>query len=425
MSETGIIFDGVSKKYRINPGGLSDALYLLKRRLKLGFRKNDFYREIDPEREIWALKDVSFEVRKGEALGLIGPNGAGKSTLLKILSGITKPTTGSFEMKGRFSALIEIGAGFHDELTGKENIYMNGAILGMSRKEIEGKFDEIVEFSGLGKFINTPLKKYSSGMRVRLGFSIAAHIEPEILLIDEVLAVGDVNFQNKSISKMRSFKEKGISIIFVSHSMPSVLSMCDRALYLEKGMMRKIGPVADVIDAYLRDSDLNMARELHRESSLAGAGTQALKIEKVLTVNNRAEPSESFQYRENITVRVFYDARRRMLPYFYIYIMSRAGIILAANMQIDGDRHYIEGKGYFDCVFESVPLLPGTYQIRGGAFEESCVGRLLPDALWGVFSISTPFEDYGFASSIGLVASRCDIWRVDQYHWCFKENNKL
>ena len=180
---------------------------------------------------IWALKDVSFEVKQGEVLGIIGRNGAGKSTLLKILCKITDPTSGVAEIRGRVSSLLEVGTGFHPELTGRENIYLNGTILGMTKKEVDHKFDEIVDFSGMEKFIETPVKRYSSGMKVRLAFSVAAHLEPEILLIDEVLAVGDADFQKKCLSKMEDVGQEGRTVLFVSHNMPAITRLCKRAIW--------------------------------------------------------------------------------------------------------------------------------------------------------------------------------------------------
>ncbi len=204
--------------------------------------------------EFWALKDVNFTVEQGEVLGIIGRNGAGKSTLLKILSQITPPTTGEIKLRGRVGSLLEVGTGFHPELTGRENIYLNGAILGMRKKEIEKKFDEIVEFAGIGQFLDTPVKRYSSGMYVRLAFAVAAHLEPDILIIDEVLAVGDVEFQKKCLGKMEDVTNKdGRTVLFVSHNMSAIEHLCQKCIYLEKGTIRMIGETRDVVSSYLTD----------------------------------------------------------------------------------------------------------------------------------------------------------------------------
>ena len=203
--------------------------------------------------EFWALKDVSFSVEQGEVVGLIGGNGAGKSTLLKILTRITEPTSGRAAIRGRVGSLLEVGTGFHPELTGRENVYMNGTILGMKRREIDAKFDEIVEFSGVEKFLDTPVKRYSSGMYVRLAFAVAAHLEPEVLLIDEVLAVGDAAFQKKCLGKMGEIAKGGRTILFVSHSMGAVRELCSRCVWFKSGVINRIGPVDDVVDEYISE----------------------------------------------------------------------------------------------------------------------------------------------------------------------------
>lgn len=243
-----IEFDNVSKRYRLGQAGYrtfrEDFLSLFKRMTSPGGKDENF---------IWALKDISFEVNQGEALGIIGPNGAGKTTILRLLAGITNPTKGRISVKGRIGVLIELSAGFHPELTGRENIYLNGSILGMSRKEISRKFDEIVDFAELEDFIDTPVKRYSSGMQVRLGFSVAAHIDPEVLLIDEVLAVGDISFQSKCMNKLAQMRERGVTTILISHNMHTVSGFSQKALYLNQGRVRYKGDVAKVIDLYKQD----------------------------------------------------------------------------------------------------------------------------------------------------------------------------
>ncbi len=204
--------------------------------------------------EIWALKDISFDVKRGEVLGIIGANGAGKSTLLKILSQITEPTEGEVRLRGRVGSLLEVGTGMHPELSGKENVYLNGAILGMRKAEIEKKYDQIVDFAGIAKFMSTPIKRYSSGMRVRLGFAIAAHLDPEILVIDEVLAVGDAVFRRKCLGKMEDVAHQGRTVLFVSHNMMAVRALCTRAICLKKGMIVLRSGTEEVVDTYLRDN---------------------------------------------------------------------------------------------------------------------------------------------------------------------------
>jgi len=205
--------------------------------------------------EIWALQDINFEIKQGERVGIIGRNGAGKSTLLKILSRITHPSAGRVHIKGRVASLLEVGTGFHPELTGRENIYLNGAILGMTRQEIKSKFDEIVDFAEVEKFLDTPVKRYSSGMYVRLAFAVAAHLEPEILLVDEVLAVGDIRFQRKCLKRMEGISQEGRTVLFVSHNMPSITSLCECCILLESGQIRKMGITSDVVLAYYNEEE--------------------------------------------------------------------------------------------------------------------------------------------------------------------------
>jgi lipopolysaccharide transport system ATP-binding protein len=210
--------------------------------------------EVDPQRigeDFWALRDVSFEVRRSEVVGIVGHNGAGKSTMLKLLSRITLPTEGTIRMRGKVSSLLEVGTGFHPELTGRDNIYLNGAILGMRKAEVNAKIDEIIAFSGITHHIDTPVKRYSSGMRVRLGFAVAAHLEPEILIVDEVLAVGDAEFQRKSMGKMRDSAKSGRTVLFVSHNMTAMRALCSRVIWLEHGRVRMQGPTEEVVSAYL------------------------------------------------------------------------------------------------------------------------------------------------------------------------------
>ena len=249
MTDIALSSERVSKKFR--RGQLDDSLRDLVPSLirRLAGRRPPT--ELS-KREFWALQDVSFEVPRGEAFGIIGHNGAGKSTILKLLSGIMDPTRGRLTVRGRLSALIEVGAGFHPDLTGRENIYLNGTILGMTRREIDRKFDEVVEFSGLAEFIDTPVKRYSSGMFARLGFSVAAHLEPDVLVIDEVLSVGDYLFQKKGVEKMHAVAKGGATVVFVSHNLKAVADLCQRCLLLDHGKVAALGPTNEVIHQYLR-----------------------------------------------------------------------------------------------------------------------------------------------------------------------------
>lgn len=303
MSDVAIKVENLSKRYRIGleeevhdtlAGQLTSYLKSPMRNLRrlrrlTRFGENGQGLAQDPDDVIWALKDVSFEVERGEILGIIGRNGAGKSTLLKILSRITHPTSGKVALRGRVSSLLEVGTGFHPELTGRENVYLNGTVLGMTKAEIDRKFDEIVAFSGVEKFIDTPVKRYSSGMRVRLAFSVAAHLEPEILLVDEVLAVGDVMFQKKCLGKMRDVAQGGRTVLFVSHQMSSIQQLCKSAMLLEDGSIAYLGEVTKCIERYLQsgaertDSILSHveynAPDIHlHEVTINGSGSDALDL---------------------------------------------------------------------------------------------------------------------------------------------------
>jgi lipopolysaccharide transport system ATP-binding protein len=252
MSVAVITSEGLAKKYRI--GEYRAAYGTLRESLSHAVRRLARIEHVASEREIWALKDITFEVPEGQVLGVIGRNGAGKSTLLKVLSRITTPTAGRAEIRGRVGSLLEVGTGFHAELTGRENIYLNGAILGMKRREIDQRFDTMVDFSGIGKFIDTPVKRYSSGMYVRLAFSVAAHFEPEILLIDEVLSVGDAEFQRRCLGRMEEFGSSGRTVLFVSHQLPAVAQLCDRAIWINGGTIVDDGQPAEVIAKYLHET---------------------------------------------------------------------------------------------------------------------------------------------------------------------------
>lgn len=285
MNSPAIIVSGIGKRYRL--GTASDAQYRYKslRDVLAGAPRALWGRGgARQEKTFWALKDVSFDVAEGEIVGLIGRNGAGKSTLLKVLSRVTDPTEGRIRFRGRVGSLLEVGTGFHPELTGRENILLNGAILGMRRTEIESRFDEIVSFAEVEKFIDTPVKHYSSGMYLRLAFAVAAHLEPEILLVDEVLAVGDSGFQKKCLGRMGDVSKRGRTIIFVSHNMTALRSLCSRAVWLNEGRVVEDGPAATVIDHYLqRNAETNLERRW--DDPATAPGDHRARLHRVSIVN--------------------------------------------------------------------------------------------------------------------------------------------
>ena len=258
--------------------------------------------------EFWALKDVNFEVQEGERIGIIGRNGAGKSTLLKVLSRITEPTTGKVRIKGHVSSLLEVGTGFHPELTGRENIFLNGAILGMSRQEIKKKFDEIVAFSELEKFLDTPVKRYSSGMYVRLAFAVAAHLEPEILIVDEVLAVGDAAFQKKCLGKMENVAKEGRTVLFVSHNMAAVSALCQTSIILKRGEIAQIGETRSVIQTYLRDMEEPPDKSVEERTDRRGDGS--IRLQDVWIETGNGEHLTTVGCGDEISINISYRANQ-------------------------------------------------------------------------------------------------------------------
>jgi len=303
--------ENVSKLYRLGQVGTGTLSHDLKRWWALARGKEDPYLKIGVENDrtqkgkadyAWALKDIDFEVHQGDTLGIIGKNGAGKSTLLKILSRVTTPTEGIIKIKGRIASLLEVGTGFHPELTGRENIYMNGAILGMTKKEISSKLDEIIDFSGVQMYVDTPVKRYSSGMYVRLAFAVAAHLEPEILIVDEVLAVGDADFQKKCLGKMGDVASHGRTIIFVSHNMTAVQSLCKSAIYLRSGRLADMGRTDKVINNYLSKEVMNcMLREWEPEEA---PGNEFIKLVSAKVVPSLKNDTDAITIATRLVLRI-------------------------------------------------------------------------------------------------------------------------
>lgn len=310
---TAIEFNHVSKQYRLGLVSTRTLSHDLDRWFQTSIlRREDPYLKIGEMNDraskgsseyVWALRDIDFKVEQGDVVGIIGKNGAGKSTLLKLLSKVTAPTTGTIRARGRIASLLEVGTGFHQEMTGRENIYMNGAILGMTKQEITSKLDEIVAFSGCERYLDTPVKRYSSGMMVRLGFAVAAHLDPEILVVDEVLAVGDAEFQKKAIGKMQDISHcEGRTVLFVSHNMASMKALCNHGVLLEQGMVRCIGDMGDVISEYQRISMEKTALDiLTREDRF---GTGKVKLQNIEILNADDEPIDSISVGSEFHIRV-------------------------------------------------------------------------------------------------------------------------
>lgn len=313
--------------------------------------------------EFWALRDVSFTVPTGTTFGVIGSNGSGKSTLLKTLTGILTPDKGSVRVKGRISALLELGAGFHPELSGRENVFLNGAILGLTRKEIEAKFDDIVEFSGLENFIDTPVKNYSSGMFVRLGFAVAAHVEPEVLLIDEVLSVGDESFQRKSAERIEQFRREGRTIVFVSHGLAQVEQLCETVAWLEKGELRMVGRAGDVISEYQGNS--HQAQRVEGEHG-SRWGTGEAQIVGVRLLDHDGQPTSVLATNESATIHIDLSAH---MPLQDTVVFARIETLTGHPVWGSSTRRnnlamgMLDGSASVDIAFPSFPLLEGVYDL--------------------------------------------------------------
>ena len=318
---------------------------------------------------LWALRDVSFDIHEGEVVGIIGGNGAGKSTLLKILSRITEPTSGRVVIRGRVSSLLEVGTGFHPELTGRENIYMNGTILGMRKKEIDRKFDEIVDFSGVERFLDTPIKRYSSGMSVRLAFAVAAHLEPEILIIDEVLAVGDAEFQKKCLGKMQDVAAAGRTVLFVSHNMPAVKNLCSRAIRLRDGRLAFVGSTNEAIEQYLSSGPLGLSSRNLSDPELKRKGTGTVRFEFAEAVTLNGEAISALPMGEGFRLRMQLLAQETVSN-----VVIGIGIFDSGGMRVCGLNSQHTARWTFSisanqsalycCELNNVNLGPGIYRFN-------------------------------------------------------------
>lgn len=387
MATPAITVDRVSKRFRL----YHEKNQFLKTALLKGRRGR--------YEEFWALRDVSFEVAQGEAFGIIGPNGSGKSTLLKCLAQILTPDEGRLVHSGSVSALLELGAGFHPELSGRENIYLNGAILGLSRKELDRKFDEIVDFAGLERFIDSPIKSFSSGMYVRLGFAVAVNVDPDILVIDEVLAVGDENFQRKCAEKISDFRHEGRTIVLVSHGLDQVRNLCERVAWLNGGRLEAIGDPAEVIRAY--------AGTTHEDSQPTATGVRwgsgEVTIHEVELLDERQRPIRHCRTGDTVTLRLHFRANEPIEhPVFGVAIHTIEGVhVTGPNTRDVGlDVERIEGQGHVDLTLPSLPLLQGTYDLTTAIHDHEiahCYDLRQPSLRFDVLR-GAPAEEHGFVS---------------------------
>ena len=377
MSNIVLKVENLSKQYRLGLVGTGTLSHDLNRWWYKVRGKENPYLKIGEANDraskgkseyVWALKDINFELKQGEVLGIIGKNGAGKSTLLKILSKVTGPSSGLIKSKGRIASLLEVGTGFHPELTGKENVFLNGTLLGMTKPEIKRKLEEIIDFAGVERYIDTPVKRYSSGMRVRLGFAVAAFLEPEILVVDEVLAVGDADFQKKAIGKMQNISiGEGRTVLFVSHNMASVKELCEKGIVLKNGNIALLGNVDEAINFYLASNQINTFENSFYLETIKGRVT-------VLMINEKKEKALNFKIGESITFKfIFEDYTKIPKANIGIGINNNFGVRIvtyhtsfqmSSNLEIGNNDTVV-------CEVDSLNLMPDTYQVEISLFSNS------------------------------------------------------
>ena len=381
MSDIAIRVEGIGKQYRI---GKREQYKTLRDTLVSAFAapwqkagkvlRGEGVESGESDQLLWALQDISFEVKRGEVIGVIGGNGAGKSTLLKILSRITEPTVGFAEIQGRVGSLLEVGTGFHPELTGRENIYLNGAILGMKRTDIDRQFDEIVAFSEVERFIDTPVKHYSSGMYLRLAFAVAAHLEPEILLVDEVLAVGDAGFQKKCLGKMGNVAKEGRTVLFVSHNLGAITQLCGRAVQLEKGRLKRVGPAAEVVAAYLSAVvDTELRSSWSSDSSNLNHAESRFRSARLLSVEKQLMATVYFD--SPFLIELTYDVTASIRDLSISYkVYDYQGNLVFESMDTDMPewKGRVREPGRYRSTCQVLPsfLKPGRYYVALSSFVE-------------------------------------------------------
>ena len=356
MGDVAVRVDGVHKRFRL----YSERNQSLKAAMLRGGRaKYD---------EFWALRDVSLEIPTGSTYALIGENGSGKSTLLKCMARILRPDRGSIAVAGKVSALLELGAGFHPELSGRENVYLNGSILGLSRKQVDARFDDIVGFAGLEQFIDSPVKNYSSGMYVRLGFSVAINVDPDVLLVDEVLAVGDETFQRRCNEKFAELKEQGRTIVVVSHALGSIRTMCDSAAWLEHGVVKDVGSPAKLIDSYIElthPERVDVVDEATGEDAGTRWGTGEAQVERIELLDTRGRRTRQVRMGDTVTFRLHYRAHAKLpRAVFGLGLHRLDGVhVSGINSRESLRPRQLNGAGHVDFTTDRLPLLPGTYDV--------------------------------------------------------------
>jgi len=434
MDNIAIRVNNLSKRYRI---GLKDEVHdtiigsfasWLKSPLK-NYKRLRSLSKFDQNSEaddiIWALRDVSFEVKEGEAIGVIGRNGAGKSTLLKVLSRITEPSKGRVEIRGRVSSLLEVGTGFHPELTGRENIYLNGTILGMSKKEIDSKFDEIVDFSGVEKFIDTPIKRYSSGMNVRLAFAVAAHLEPEILIIDEVLAVGDAEFQRKCLGKMENVAKGGRTVVFCSHNLHAIRDLCNRSILIDDGRLLDIGDSQAVVNNYLTSYiKMNSEQEFGKRGDKYR--TDIVQVEKFKIKDSNYNEVECMHSGNDFFFEIEYNNKENnvindVVVSLDIYDDENNRVLLFRSNFTDDNFTVHPGRGSIICRVNNLPLVEGLYYFSVFLSHND---KLILDYVNLIGPFKVLYGDYFGTGAKGL-PEKCKILRKVEWQIEHKIENKV
>lgn len=409
MSDLAIKVGGLSKRYRLS--AQSPKYRTLRETLANSWRLLLPHLRTPKGDVLWALRGIDLEIRQGEVVGIIGRNGSGKSTLLKILSRVTDPTEGFAELDGRVGSLLEVGTGFHLELTGRENIYLNGAILGMKTAEIRSKLDDIIGFAEMEKFIDTPAKHYSTGMYMRLAFAVAAHLRHEILLVDEVLAVGDAAFQKRCLGKMGEVAREGHTVLVVSHNMGVITGLCRRAVWLEKGTINADGDAAQVVEGYL--STLMNSRFTYTNEQFG------FTVNDVVVRDPSGNPTQTVRRGDDMTVEVAYTAEVPVPePYVRLVIHGIHGPCFAANMLLDGQRPTIfEGKGTISCRFAAVPLMPQTYTVRLSIRAGDGRTSIIESEDAASFQVTAELPEYGFTSPTVYAMSSRSVSVMIPYEW--------
>jgi ABC-2 type transport system ATP-binding protein len=362
VTDTAITIDNVGKRFRIYHERNQSVKAAVMRKGRAEYE------------DFWALRNVSLEIPTGSTYGLIGSNGSGKSTLLKCIAKILRPNEGSISSVGKMAALLELGSGFHPELSGRDNVYLNGSILGLSRKELDSRFDEIVGFAGLERFIDTPVKNYSSGMYVRLGFSVAINVDPEVLLVDEVLAVGDASFQRRCLEKFADFRREGRTVVIVSHDSGAMRGMCDQVAWLDHGTLLSAGPPEEVVDNYV-DTEMETRHDLVVDASGAQRwGSGEARIVRAELLDRDAQAASHVRSQEPVTLRVHWEASAPITrPVFGLAIEALDGTHLWGHHSkgTGAVPEVLQGQGYVDCRVPHLALQPGTYQVNASIVDES------------------------------------------------------